>query len=244
MAFSIDYVRNIQGAKGLTNVKQVLAEEAKSRLKTEMLESINCQYDSQRNGVAQKFVVTATDMDHCKNIVAFPGDTLNIGDMIDCFSQKWIVTDVSSDNTVQFSGKMYQCNLTLKFQVGTSTAVYTRYGYFDNGVFSTTTKETQTMQVGDLQYNLLLPYDSYTRTLQRDKRLATEVLYKPDNTQALRCFKISSCDSVGTNFGSGKLLTLRLREDEYSSQKDSIANMVCDYISSTPAADAAGGGWV
>jgi len=244
MEFSIDYIRSIQGAKGLTNIKQVVAEEAKSRLRSDMLTSINCQYDSQRNGVAQKFVVAATDLDHCKNIVAFPGESLDIGDIIDSFGYKWIVTDVSYDNTVQLSGKMYQCNLVLKFQVGTGTTIYSRNCYFDKGVFSTKTKETQTMQVGDLQYNLLLPYDTYTRTLQRDKRLATEVLYLPNGTQSLRCFKVSSSDSVGSSFGTGKILTLGLREDEYASQKDSIANVVCDYIASTPVADPVGGGWV
>jgi len=244
MSFSIDYVRNIQGANGLTNTKQVLAEEAKSRIELDMLESINCQYDSKRNDVSQKFVISDTDLKYCKNILAFPDDSLNIGDIIDCFGQKWIVTDVSADNTVQCSGKMYQCNLALKFQVGTGTTIYTRYGYFDSGVFSTTTKETQTMQIGDLQFNLVLPYDTYTRTLQRDKRLATEVLYKPDNTQTLRCFKVTSGDSVGGSFGSGKILKLKLREDEYNSQRDSVANMVCDYNATTPSADAVGGGWV
>lgn len=244
MAFSIDYVRNVQGAHGLTNVKQVLASEAKSRTSLEMLESINCQYDSTRNDTAQKFIVTDTDLKYCKNILAFPNESLNVGDIITCFGQNWIVTDVSADNTVQLSGKMYQCNLTLKFQVGTGTTIYTRYGYFDSGVYSTTTKETQTMQIGDLQFNLSLPYDNQTRTLQRDKRIATEVLYKPDGSQALRCYKITSCDSVDGSFGAGKLLKIRLREDEYHPQRDSVANIVCDYNATAPPAETVGGGWV
>lgn len=244
MAFTIDYVRQIQGAQGLTNSKQILSEEAKSRIELDTLESISCQYDSKRNDISQKFVVTDTDIKYCKNILAFPDESLNIGDIIDCFSQKWIVTAVSADNTVQCSGKMYQCNLALKFQVGTGTTIYTRYGYFDSGVFSTTTKETQIMQVGDLQFNLILPYDAYTKTLQRDKRLATEVLYKADGTQALRCYKVTSFDSVGGSFGSGKIIQIRLREDEYNSQTDNIANLVCDYHATAPSADPIGGGWV
>jgi hypothetical protein len=244
MSFSIDYVRQIQGAQGLTNIKQVLSEEAKSRIELDMLESISCQYDSKRNDVSQKFVVTDTDIKYCKNILAFPSESLNIGDIIDCFGQKWIVTDVSADNTIQYSGKMYQCNLALKFQVGTGTTIYTRYGYLDNGVFSTTTKETQTMQIGDLQFNLVLPYDTYTRTLQRDKRIATEVIYRPDGAQVLKCFKVTSGDSISGSFGSGKKWQIKLREDEYNAQTDSIANMVCDYHAATPSTDPIGGGWV
>lgn len=243
MPIGMDYFRAIQGATDLNNQNEVVIAETKERLKQDLLSSVACQYDSLRNGVPQKFMVTKTDKVSLMNVIAFPDEPLLIGDMIDCFGSKWIVTKVYATDTFQLKGKMQQCNLNLKFQVGTSD-IHSCWCFFDKGVYSTTTEESSVAQTGAQQFKMIMPYTNETKLLQRDKRLATEILYFPDGTRKLRCYSITANDSVGSSFGDGRLLELKVKEAEDSPDVDNVDEMICDYIAPpvTPDPEESGGG--
>ena len=164
------------------------------------------------------------------------GDYIRLNDMV------WLCTDLSDTDDVTLKGRIYECNLNLQYQLGTSE-IYSAWGYFDPGVYSTTTHGNQDAHIGYQQFKLMLPYNEHTRQLQRDKRIATEVLYHPDGHKELRCYIITSNDSLGSSFGKGRVLDLKLREG-LSSQSDNVDLMICDYIGTDAPGDDVGGGWV
>lgn len=166
-----------------------------------------------------------------------------VGDVLEINDAHYLCTDLSNADDVTLRGMLSECNLMLRFQLGTS-AIVERYCIFDSGVYSTTIAETPKGQVGDAQFKLLLPYDAYTCKLQRDKRLATEVLYHQSSTPTLRCFRVTSNDSTSSNFGHGKIFELKLREDQFAPSKDNVELLICNYIATTAAAGTSGGGWV
>ena len=166
-----------------------------------------------------------------------------VGDVLAINGTHYMCTELSNADDVTLRGSLYECNLMLRFQLGTS-AIVERWSIFDSGVYSTTLAETPKGQVGDTQFKLLLPYDSYTCKLQRDKRLATEVLYHVSSTPTLRCYRVTSNDSKASDFGHGKILELKLREDQFAPSKDNVELLICDYIATTAPAGTSGGGWV
>ena len=167
---------------------------------------------------------------------------IQIGDYIRLNDMVWLCTDLSDTDDVTLKGRIYECNLNLQYQLGTPE-IYSAWGYFDPGVYSTTTHGNQDAHIGYQQFKLMLPYNEHTRQLQRDKRIATEVLYHPDGHKELRCYIITSNDSLGSSFGKGRVLDLKLREG-LSSQSDNVDLMICDYIGTDASGDDVGGGWV
>lgn len=167
---------------------------------------------------------------------------IQIGDYVHLNDMVWLCTDLSDTDDVTLKGRIYECNLNLQYQLGTSE-IYSAWGYFDPGVYSTTTHGSQDAHIGYQQFKLMLPYNEHTRQLQRDKRIATEVLYHPDGHKELRCYIITSNDSLGSSFGKGRVLDLKLREG-LSSQSDNVDLMICDYIGTDAPGDDVGGGWV
>lgn len=187
-------------------------------------------------------LVKASDDPNVKWFNAPYDADIKLGDYVVLNSIVWLCTDISDTDDVTLKGRIYECNLNLQFQLGTPE-IHSAWGYFDPGVYSTTTHGNQDAHVGYQQFKLMLPYNEYTRQLQRDKRIATEALYYPDGHRELRCYVITSNDSLGSSFGNGRVLDLKLLEG-LSSKTDNVDLMICDYISEDTAKDDTGGGWV
>ena len=187
-------------------------------------------------------LVKASDDPNVKWFNAPYDADIKLGDYVILNGIVWLCTDISDTDDVTLKGRIYECNLNLQFQLGTPK-IHSAWGYFDPGVYSTTTHGNQDAHVGYQQFKLMLPYNEYTRQLQRDKRIATEVLYYPDGHRELRCYVITSNDSLGSSFGNGRVLDLKLLEG-LSSKTDNVDLMICDYISEDTAKDDTGGGWV
>lgn len=187
-------------------------------------------------------LVRSSDDPNAKWFNASHDADIQIGDYIRLNDMVWLCTDLSDTDDVTLKGRIYECNLNLQYQLGTPE-IYSTWGYFDPGVYSTTTRGNQDAHIGYQQFKLMLPYNEHTRQLQRDKRIATEVLYHPDGHKELRCYIITSNDSLGSSFGKGRVLDLKLREG-LSSQSDNVDLMICDYIGTDAPGDDVGGGWV
>lgn len=187
-------------------------------------------------------LVKASDDPNVKWFNAPYDADIKLGDYVILNSIVWLCTDISDTDDVTLKGRICECNLNLQFQLGTPE-IHSAWGYFDPGVYSTTTHGNQDAHVGYQQFKLMLPYNEYTRQLQRDKRIATEVLYYPDGHRELRCYVITANDSLGSSFGNGRVLDLKLLEG-LSSKTDNVDLMICDYISEDTAKDDTGGGWV
>lgn len=229
MPIDLDYFRAVQGATGLDNIQNVVAEETKARLKRDFLTSVNCEYHSQRNGVEQKFIVTSTDRVSLMDIIAFPDEPLEIGDLIDCYGEKWIVTAKYAINTFQWKGKMQQCNHLLRFQNGTPD-ILERWIWFDSGVYSTTEHQVPVGAVPDQQFKIYVQFDEDTRKIFVGKRLAIERWTDAKQKPILLCYRVTAPDSVSKSYGNGKLLMLKCRSDQYDPKSDNLDEMICDFV--------------
>lgn len=125
---------------------------------------------------------------------------------------------LSNADDVTLRGSLYERNLMLRFQLGTS-AIVERWGIFDSGVYSTTWADAQRAS-WRFAVQTASPLRRLYVQIQRDKRIATEVLYHVGSTPTLRCYRVTSNDSKASDFGHEKILELKLREDQFSPSKD------------------------
>ena len=194
-------------------------------------------------GVKVGMLIKASDAPEEKWFNAPYNSDIMIGDLIELNGYIWLCTKLSNTDDVTLKGLIKQCNLNLQFQLGTSE-IHNTWCVFDSGVYSTTTHGTSTGNVGAQQFKVWLPYNEETRCLQRDKRLATEVLYYPDGSKHLRCYVVTANDSVDGAFGRGRYLELKMLES-LDSPKDNVELMICDYIApKDDTTDKPGGGWI
>lgn len=230
-SIDFDYFRAVQNSIGSYTEREVVIAEEKLRLSRELKTSVCCE-NALRNGVRQQFIVTATKQMNKCNIVTFPDEPLYAGDYIDCYGEKWIVTEVSPVNTFQLSGTMLLCNFLLKFQTGTPDIIE-RWAILDSGVYSTTIAGGRPIYYPNTQYKVLLPLDDDTRKLHIDKRFATERVFDQRGDEVLSVFRFTAHDSKSESNGSGAhLLVMKAKSDEFNPAADDVESMVCDYIRS------------
>lgn len=241
MAIDLSYFRAIQNATNMATIQDVIAGEAKAQLDAEMPTSIQYQSTTMRNGTTQSFIVTRGERNDECFIIAMPDEVVNVGDIIDCYGQKWIVIEVSPVNTLQYRGKMKLCNHLFRFQNFTST-IYERWGVLDPGVYSTTTTAKELMEIPNRQYKVYLPYDDNTKLLYVDKRFATSIMYNAAGEQVLTVYRFTAFDDVCESWGSGKLLVMYAKSDAYNAATDNIETLICDYIAANSSQE--GGSWV
>lgn len=186
--------------------------------------------DALRNGVTQAFLITRNESPHKSNIVAMPGEDLDIGDVIECFGNKWLVVEVRENSVLQKSGIMWMCNHTLVFQ-NHDASVHTYDCVIDSGLFTSTIVGNADVASTDRQYKIYLPYDDTTAQIYVDKRIAIGTRYTALGEVVLDVYKITGQSYVTNNYGSGAhMIIFTCRSDAYNKQTDNMILGICDYI--------------
>ena len=224
-----DYFRKIQNQYGLDSVNAAVVAEGKMSLRDELMTSVHYVV-GKRNGVDQGFVVTPSEAYHKYEIEALPDEELYVGDEIECFGEHWIVVKTRVGSPFQTIGLMWLCNYKFRWQNHTPTIIE-RWGVLDSGVYSTTRDGNGDLVTPDKQFKIYFPKDEDTKKLYIDKRLACEVIYDKRGEEILNVYRITGYDSVSTSYGQGgHLLVLNARSEDYVPERDSISEMICDYI--------------
>lgn len=229
----IEYLRAIHRAVDAATAVEAKIDDVKTRLTREMMGSVNYRPETLRNGVSQPMVMVPTQVRYKCSFLCFPGDTIKAGDFIESFGQKWVVIETNTTNPIQNIGMAWLCNHLFRFQNWNSTIIE-RWGVLDSGVYSTTQNGNGQVQETDKQFKIYLPYDEDTKKIYVDKRFAVDTRYDSHGNEILEVYKVTGLNRVARSYGEGAhLLILEIRSDNYSPDRDSLEEMVCDYISHT-----------
>ena len=231
MVLDINYFKNIQNAHGLDSSQKVLINDNKRRLSYDMVSSINYKASAKRNSVSQPVVISVGEQTYKSVITTMPGDSLYSGDLIDSEGERWLVVETNTTNPIQITGTAWLCNQLFKLQ-NYSTLIIEKYGVFDDGTYSQSSNDKiVTLQDKTKFY---LPYDNDTKFIFVDKRLATDKVYNKSAEFEMLCWSVTAVNPKSKNYMAGShLLELSVQSSAYDATKDSIENMVCDYISTS-----------
>lgn len=223
-----DYYSAIHGMCGENSIKDAEIDDAKENISFEMGKSIVC-VNAMRNGIPQKFCVVPKAASYMYGVIAFPGDDLFTGDLLEFNDRHWMVTEVPSAPIMQYEGTVWECNHLFRFQTFDGTVVE-RWGVLDSGNYTSSISESNIVTIPNNQYRMYMQRDPQTEQIFRGKRLAVGTLYDQDGNLILDTYKVIDVDGVSRSYGGGHLLVLRAESSMYNPDTDNIDEMICDYI--------------
>lgn len=192
------------------------------------------------NGVDKNILISKKSNGYEKDFQSLPNEKLDLGCIFDWCGSKWIVNQIDFDDEVYQVGKIKQCNITLRW-LNKKGEIITRYCHGQNATkYSGGLNENKTVTTPDLQMNIILPIDSETILLQRDKRFLIEderysnVLRENDIDPT--AFKLTQRDVKTDTFSNvGGIVNLTLSEDLFNSVTDNAELSIANYYDySTP----------
>ena len=179
-----------------------------------------------RNGEPQPIVASRTEMRKCK-LTVIPGTTVNVGDLIEVFNERWICVSLYQDEYEMIYGELWLCNIKLTYQ-DFSSKVINKYAILDDGSYSKG-KDTS-LPVESNYYNCYISLDEESEALTVDKRLALDKMFDSSGNIILDVGKIAWVDRISNNFGNlSHLLVFGLKDDVYNAATDNTELMICDY---------------
>lgn len=216
--------------RGSTARDRVIAD-AKRDFEQKLVDNPGYEGQVLRNGTSQRFLVTRSDVTYKCTVVAYPGEDLFPGDILEFGGEHWIMHQTRVTNAVQISGTAWLCNHLFRFQAF-SPEIHERWGVLDTGVYSTTRTSDSTIMTLDMQYKIYLPYDDVTALIHEDQRFATDKWVDKNGSPILLAYAVTGRDRVSKSYGDGAhLLVLNARSSSYNAEKDNYDEMICDYRS-------------
>lgn len=198
----------------------------------------NLNVVAQINAVVQNNLADSVENAKTRQIISSIGSFYS-GCYIRHKNELYIVASKPDNNKFYEKAVMKQCNIQLRWQ-NRKGETLSRWCYGSNATkYSSGVNITKLITTPDLQYNLIIPIDSETIVLQRDKRFLVEDERFSENLRANginpQAFKLTQVDTKSDSFANiGGILNLTLIEDAFNITTDNVALMIADYFSPTP----------
>ena len=189
--------------------------------------------DAKIDGITTPIVAARSSTVKC-SIKASPKTNIQIGDMVECFGEIWIVVELYIDRIGIINGEMWLCNHEIKFQNG-SPNIFTRHCVVDDGTYSKRSSDPDAFIMTNT-YKVYMSIDDATKMLYVDKRIGFGEIYSSDGSKILEVYKIIGIDTKSKNYGSGShLMVLTMQRDVYDKESDSIIHGICDMFNTSNA---------
>lgn len=221
--------RAVGGAAKMSNKKDVRIAFAKRDFAAHFKDSVDYEDGTLVNGNLQQLVVSRNNSSSKeKKIWAYPGDTLNLGDIVDCYNCKWLVTEIEPNDEIFLRGKMELCNRQIQWQNRLTGEIVSRWATLSKPYYSNN-KESEIALTSQREYKVQMPFDDETSLIDLDKRFMLEVIGGEPKT-----YVVTSVDQSTERYNlHGKtqgFLVLNIRQDQYNSKTDNADLMICDYF--------------
>lgn len=185
------------------------------------------QDDATVNGVITPMAASRKSSLEC-SIKLSPEEDINIGDMVECLGETWLVVELYIDKVGMRCGVMWLCNTSINFQTGKDGRIYTKKCVVDDGTYSKKSSDPDVFSLANT-YKVYMTIDEQTKKMYVDKRIAFGKIFSSDGTEILEVYKVVGIDLKSKNFGSGShLMVMTMQRDVYNQQTDSIEKNICD----------------
>lgn len=224
-----DRIKAINGAAKKEIHKDVMLEKLRYDFSKHFADTIDYQANSLVNGVPQKLIVSKN-----KNVVTekmfwtYPGERVSLGDVVDCFNCKWLITEIDPNDEICVKGKMEQCNREISWQNPHTLEIISRWVTMSRPYYSNL-EENQQTTISKRMYKIQIPYDEETALFDNGKRFMLEVIDGEPKTYRITSVDISTkrYQMHGTLQG---FIVLQVEQDQYNKLTDNADLMICDYI--------------
>ena len=186
------------------------------------------------NDVTEKCLVQTSsnplnELDDQRKIYCPLSMTINRGDYVTYENSIWIIkTNVVNIDGAYQSARMSMCSYLLKWQ-DSSGNIIERWCITESNE-NKGVDDNKIVQLGNSQLKVILPYDSETIKIRKDKRF-----YIDSNTENPIPYIVTNSSTTDNVYNGHGYLTFVVSEQVTVSEKDRPDLMLCDYITpSTP----------
>lgn len=182
------------------------------------------------NGIPRKLLVSKHKSELTqKDVIAFPGEEIYLGDVVECFDSHWLVTQKDPNSNIYSSGLIELCNTKIRWQNSETLDIVERWAIIKNP-YSTNIKESQTLTTLNGKYELYITKDEESLAVPPDKRfIIGQAGGKP------LVYRLTFPDiNAETYEGQGNgVIVWNLVSEENVREADNQELMIADYIEPT-----------
>ena len=223
----LSYVKKINNAYDSSGQKETELFEIRRVIEREFSNPLDYEANALVNGSIQGLLVLKDKEDGRKKIFARPSETFSLGDVVDCYGIKWLITEIDANTQIRYGGKMDRCNYNLSFLDSTGQPTSRPCIVESSAVGVTTTGTTNQMTLGDGQLSIKLSFDTETslfdKTYPDGKNQRLLLDYGTSNPKA---YEIINADRV-----SFPGLVVLVVKECLRSEDDNVELMIGGYYS-------------
>lgn len=222
--------RAINGAYKNTTNKEVRLEVLRRDFAEHFMDTTDYHDDTLVNGTPQRLIVSQNkSVVTEKKFWTYPGEQVRLGDVVDCYNCKWLITEIDPNNEITITGKMEQCNREICWQNPYTKEIVYQWVTLSRPYYSNLT-EGQQITMSKRMYKIQIAYNEETALFDNGKRFMLEVIDGEPKTYQITSVDISTerYQMHGTLQG---FIVLQVEQDQYNEHTDNAELMVCDYIS-------------
>ena len=231
--------RIISRSNGVNNMKEYQLRDIKHRITRDFRKSIDAE-DVKINGEDRLVLITRDKGDdQIKKIKSLPDERFDLGDIVNWNGTDYIIYKMDADRRIQSKGRMYECNLKLRWK-NKNGDIIERVGKGEDATkYGEGTEGTFRLRIGEFQLKILLRLDEETVLIRRDDRFMVDADdffdVMSENDVLPNVYKVSrrnvntgTFPQDGTQHG---YVEITLIEDQFIAGHDDIENRIAPRVS-------------
>jgi len=229
-----ELARIISRSNGVNSMKEYQIRDIKNRIKRDFRKSIDAE-DVTINGEDHLVLITRDKGDEqIKKIKSMPDDDFNLGDIVNWNGINYIVYKRDADRRIQTKGRMYECNMKLRWR-NPSGEIIERVGKGEDATkYSEGVQGSNVLRIGEFQIKIIVRLDDETVLIRRGDRFMIDadafIETLTDNNIIPNVFRVTRRNVVTGTFPTVGYVEITLVEDQFVSGQDDVENMIAKRV--------------
>lgn len=226
--------RIISRTNGVSSMKEMQLRDIKYRITRDFRKSIDAE-DVEINGKKQLVLITRDKGDEqIKKIKSVPDERFELGDIVNWNGTNYIVYKVDADRRIQTKGRMYECNMKLRWK-NNKGQIIERVGKGEDATkYGEGTEGTFRLRIGEFQLKILIRLDDETVLIKRDDRFmidATDFVDVMNENGVLpNIYKVTRRNVTTGTFPNIGYVELTLVQDQFVAGEDDLENKIAKRV--------------
>ena len=222
--------RIISRSNGVDTMKEYQLRDIKHKITRAFRKSIDAE-DVTINGNPQLVLITRDKGDEqIKKIKSLPDERFDLGDIVNWNGVNYIIYKMDADRRIQSKGRMYECNVTLRWK-NRKGEIVERVGKGEDATkYGEGTEGTFRLRIGKFQLKVIVRLDEETALLERDDRFLIDATAYLDtmaeNGVLPNAYKVTRRNVTTGTFPNVGYVEITMVEDQFVAGKDDLENMI------------------
>lgn len=233
-----DYGRIVSRSNGVNSMKEYQIRDIKHRITRDFRKSIDAE-DVTINGEDRLVLITRDKGDEqIKKIKSLPDERFDLGDIVNWNGTNYIIYKMDADRRIQSKGRMYECNMKLRWR-NLNGDIVERVGKGEDATkYGEGTEGTFRIRIGEFQLKIIMRLDEETVLIRRDDRFIIDaddfIEVMSENDILPNVYRVTRRNvTTGTFPQDGSqhgYVEITLVEDQFVAGQDDLENMIAPRV--------------